>query len=185
MEVTAAAIASGEAVAMMADMKKKKKLKRVMVALDESDVSLYALKWALDVFLPSMAEEAKLTIVHVQPPFESYIYTVGPVIYAKPPEIELMRKAQQEGAEKLFAQALPLCSANKVNADTLVLEGDAKDMICEATEKMEVDLLVMGSRGLGMIKRTLLGSISDYCVHHAKCPVLIVRTPKEMTTTHK
>jgi hypothetical protein len=33
----------------------------------------------------------------------------------------------------------------------------------------------MGSRGRGALKRTFLGSVSDYCVHHCDCPVVIVR----------
>nr|GMD44331.1 Adenine nucleotide alpha hydrolases-like superfamily protein [Ipomoea batatas] len=42
---------------------------------------------------------------------------------------------------------------------------------------MAVDLVVVGSRGLGQIKRAVLGSVSDYCAHHARCPVLIVKPP--------
>jgi len=41
----------------------------------------------------------------------------------------------------------------QVKAETLVLDGDPKDMICHAAEQMHADLLVVGSRGLGMIKR--------------------------------
>lgn len=41
----------------------------------------------------------------------------------------------------------------QVKAETLILTGDPKDMICQATEQMHVDLLVVGSRGLGMVKR--------------------------------
>lgn len=35
----------------------------------------------------------------------------------------------------------------------MILEGDPKEMICQAVEQNHVDLLVVGSRGLGMIKR--------------------------------
>ncbi|KAK3007964.1 hypothetical protein RJ639_014052, partial [Escallonia herrerae] len=66
-----------------------------------------------------------------------------------------------------------------VKAETLILEGDPKDMICDAANEMHVDVLVVGSRGHGMIKRALLGSVSDYCAHHVKCPTLIVKPPKE------
>lgn len=41
----------------------------------------------------------------------------------------------------------------QVKAEAVHLTGDPKDMICQATEKMHVDLLVVGSRGLGMVKR--------------------------------
>jgi nucleotide-binding universal stress UspA family protein len=41
----------------------------------------------------------------------------------------------------------------QVKAETLILNGEPKDMICEAAEQMQVDLLIVGSRGLGTIKR--------------------------------
>jgi nucleotide-binding universal stress UspA family protein len=41
----------------------------------------------------------------------------------------------------------------------------------------EVDLLVVGSRGHGGFTGALLGSVSQHCVHHAPCPVLVIRTP--------
>lgn len=42
----------------------------------------------------------------------------------------------------------------QVSAQTLILDGDARDVICQAVEQMHiVDLLVVGSRGLGKVKR--------------------------------
>lgn len=41
----------------------------------------------------------------------------------------------------------------QVKTETLILDGDPKDMICQASEQMNADLLVLGSRGLGKIKR--------------------------------
>ena len=44
----------------------------------------------------------------------------------------------------------------KIKAETLILEGDPKDRICEAAEELHVDLVVVGSRGLGKIKRCVV-----------------------------
>jgi nucleotide-binding universal stress UspA family protein len=47
-------------------------------------------------------------------------------------------------------------------------------------EELGVGLIVMGSRGLGGVRRALMGSISDSVVRHAHCPVLVTRyMPKE------
>lgn len=59
------------------------------------------------------------------------------------------------------------------------MRGDPKELIVTLTESIHPDVLVMGSRGLGALKRVLMGSVSDHCVHHCNCPVLIVRIPEE------
>ncbi|KAJ4898180.1 Adenine nucleotide alpha hydrolases-like superfamily protein [Raphanus sativus] len=168
--------------------------KRMLVAIDESDSSFYALQWVIDHFssllMTTEAAEAEgdlLTVVHVQSPFYHFAaFPAGPggatAVYASTAMIESVKKAQQETSAALLSRALKMCRAKQIRAETLVLEGDAKDMICQAVEQMHVDLLVVGSRGLGKIKRAFLGSVSDYCAHHAKCPILIVRPPKEITS---
>ena len=57
------------------------------------------------------------------------------------------RPFDQIGGALLYIEHL------QVKAETLVLDGDPKDMICHAAEQMHADLLVVGSRGLGQIKR--------------------------------
>ncbi|XP_050230166.1 universal stress protein A-like protein isoform X2 [Mercurialis annua] len=167
---------------------------RVMVAIDESDGSFYALQWALDNIIvngvtatnePSQ-DTGMVTLVHVQHPFQPAIYPVGPgaaAFYTPPNIVESVRKAQQENSAAILSRALKICNDKMIKAETLIMEGDAKDMICQATEQMHVDLLVVGSRGLGKIKRAFLGSVSDYCAHHTKCPILIVRPPPPSTSS--
>ena len=53
--------------------------------------------------------------------------------------------------------------------------GHPVDRIISTAVDESVDLIVMGSRGLGGFDRLLLGSISDGVLHHAHCPVLVVR----------
>lgn len=73
--------------------------------------------------------------------------------YAPHTVLDSMTKARSENAAALLSRALKMCKDKNVKAETLILEGEVKDMICEAVEEMHVDLLVLGSRGLGMIKR--------------------------------
>ncbi|KAG2305808.1 hypothetical protein Bca52824_025556, partial [Brassica carinata] len=103
-------------------------------------------------------------------------------VYAPSLMIESVKKTQQETSAALLSRALHMCRAKQIRSETLVFEGDAKEMICQAVEQMHVDLLVVGSRGLGKIRRAFIGSVSDYCAHHANCPILIVKPPKEMTS---
>jgi nucleotide-binding universal stress UspA family protein len=46
-------------------------------------------------------------------------------------------------------------------------------------EEIEAGLITTGSRGLGSMRRALMGSVSDSIVRHAHCPVLVVRSEKE------
>ncbi|KAL9425517.1 hypothetical protein AB3S75_032470 [Citrus x aurantiifolia] len=161
----------------MTDGKKKMK---VMVAIDDSAESFNALKWALDNLygIVGFTPEAGggggiLTIVHVQQPFQRFVFP------ALSTSSESVRKSQEENSAALLSRALQMCKDKMVKAESLVLEGDPKDMICQSAEQMHIDLLAVGSRGLGKIKRAFLGSVSDYCAHHAVCPIIIVKPPKE------
>ena len=56
-----------------------------------------------------------------------------------------------------------------------MLRGFPVDEICLAAEKYDPRFLVVGSHGWGAVKRALFGSVSTGVLHHAKCPVLVVR----------
>lgn len=53
------------------------------------------------------------------------------------------------------------------------------EVIIKLAEDEKADFIVMGSRGVGTLRRTFLGSVSDYCVHHTKIPVVVVPPPHE------
>jgi len=63
-----------------------------------------------------------------------------------------------------------------VHVSAQVREGDAAQILIAAAAG--ADLLVVGSRGHGGFTEALLGSVSQHCVHHAPCPVVIVRDNK-------
>ncbi|KAK6139740.1 hypothetical protein DH2020_026500 [Rehmannia glutinosa] len=129
---------------------------KVLVAIDESDGSFCALRWALDQLFSNypvspglelqQQEQNSITLVNVQPLFQPFIYPAGPVIDA-------VKKAQEENAANILSRALQMCRQKKVKAETLILQGDPKDKICQAAEELHVDLVILGSRGLGTIKR--------------------------------
>jgi len=56
-----------------------------------------------------------------------------------------------------------------------VMRGISTREICDYVANHKADLLVMASRGLGAVKRFFLGSVSGYCAHNAKVPILIVK----------
>lgn len=56
-------------------------------------------------------------------------------------------------------------------------EGGSKpgEIICKIAEEEEVAMIVVGTRGLGKVRRAIMGSVSDYVVHHSPCPVIVCR----------
>ncbi|KAL0410234.1 UNVERIFIED_CONTAM: Universal stress protein A-like protein [Sesamum latifolium] len=167
---------------------------RVMVAMDESDESFYALHWVLhNLFSPAAvatqthydADDSNsntmnmLTLIHVMEPFPHYVFPGMQAVFPTTSVIQAVNKAQEETATAMLTQALHMCAQRMVKAKTCILEGDPKEMICDVAEQMQIDLIAIGSRGLGKIKRAFMGSVSDYVTHHAKCPVLVIKQPSD------
>ncbi|GFP85360.1 universal stress protein a-like protein [Phtheirospermum japonicum] len=148
--------------------------KKVMVAIDESEYSHHALEWALENLRETL-ENSKLVIFTAQPVADfGYLYASS---FGAAPA-ELIRSVQENHktiAEALLEKAKDICSKYGVAAETYTEVGDPKEAICEAVEKYSIQLLLLGSHGRKALQRAFLGSVSNYCVHNAKCPVLVVR----------
>ncbi|KAK3751150.1 hypothetical protein QZH41_015481 [Actinostola sp. cb2023] len=62
--------------------------------------------------------------------------------------------------------------------------GKAGEIICKFAHDERASMIIMGSRGLGTVRRTFLGSVSDYCVHHAHIPVAVIPPPEGQAKAH-
>ncbi|PKI32183.1 hypothetical protein CRG98_047419 [Punica granatum] len=130
--------------------------KQVMViGIDDSEHSTYALEWILDHFFVPVAPNC---------PFKLYI------VHAKP------TASSAKISARVLEKAKEICTSKSVTDVVLeVGEGDARNVLCEAVEKHHASILVVGSHGYGAIRRAFLGSVSDYCIHNASCSVVIVK----------
>ena len=77
-------------------------------------------------------------------------------------------------AKKIIAETLKFVPAG-IRVQTHDEMGEPRTAITEFAEQNSCDVIVMGSRGLGVIKGLLLGSVSTYVIRNSKCPVMIVR----------
>lgn len=80
-----------------------------------------------------------------------------------------------EEARKALDKAQAELSAKGVEGRTVEAHGDPADMIVQQAKEAGADLIVVGTRGLNLAQRALLGSVSTKVVHHAPCDVLVVR----------
>ncbi|XP_052203278.1 universal stress protein PHOS34 [Diospyros lotus] len=165
-------------------------LRCVIVAVDGSEESMNALRWALDNLnrrlpAPDSDSPGRFLILHVQsPPSIATGLNPGAIPFGGPSYLEVpaftaaIEAHQKRITEAIISHALEICSEKNVNSniiETQVVVGNPKEKICETVENLHADFLVMGSRAFGPIKRMFLGSVSNYCSNHAECPVMIVK----------
>ncbi|XP_047066217.1 universal stress protein YxiE-like [Lolium rigidum] len=146
----------------------------VVVGVDDSDHSYSALEWA--VRHVAAAADAELVVVHGKPSASSVVTFGSPA--GAGDVVRFVEADLRKRAEDVVDRARRLCIANSVHGLIEVIEGEPRYVLCNAVEKHGADLLVVGSHGYGAIKRAFLGSVSDYCTHHAHCSVMIVKQNK-------
>lgn len=78
-------------------------------------------------------------------------------------------------AKELRATVDEVAEATSVPIENTVAQGHAARSLVDLTRSSSADLLVVGNRGHGGFTEALLGSVGQYCVHHAPCPVLVLR----------
>ncbi|XP_057248554.1 uncharacterized protein LOC104905637 [Beta vulgaris subsp. vulgaris] len=125
----------------------------MLVGIDESEESFYALEWTLDhLFTPCAPNfPFKLFLVYAKPPPTSSIGLTGP---GAAEVVSLVEADLKKATTRLIEKAKDLCHSKLVHDVAVkVVEGDARNALCEAVEKHHASMLVMGSHGYGAIKR--------------------------------
>jgi len=145
---------------------------KILLATDGSEEAELAALRAVDLV---DATDSELHVVHVGvvPIFlKSYPGTLG---Y----ERRLYEQIEEVSRELLRKQTWRVKVAGGTVAGAHLRMGQVDLEIVALAEELQADLIVMGSRGLGRVRRALMGSVSDSVVRHAHCPVLVVRPEKE------
>jgi nucleotide-binding universal stress UspA family protein len=88
---------------------------------------------------------------------------------------ELGRQFKQEARQILDAEVEKVRAVGGTVGEVYLRMGSPAAEVVDLAEELGVGLVVVGSRGLGGIRRALIGSVSDSVVRHAHCPVLVVR----------
>lgn len=105
---------------------------------------------------------------------------IGVEAWAVPPDyFEELQASARAAAKTVIDNAVQKLNETPDQTFTIsheIIGGPPRQVIVEEAEDWGADLIIMGSRGLGVWSRLLLGSVSNGVVHHAKCSVEIVRT---------
>lgn len=159
--------------------------RKIAIAVDLSDESAYAVRWAVHNYLrPGDA----VILLHVRPTSILYGADWGSIdLSVHDPEDEESQQKLEDyfdtfTSTKASDIAQPLVEAHIPFKIHIVKDHDMKERLCLEVERLGLSAVIMGSRGFGASKRNgkgRLGSVSDYCVHHCVCPVVVVRFPEE------
>lgn len=138
--------------------------RRIVVGVDGSATSRSALRWAV--------EQAEMTGGTV----DAVHAWQAPATDGWNPMFDLVETLTKAG-EQMLADAITEVAGRhpSVPVRPRVIEGHPASVLLTAAEG--ADLLVLGCRGHGGFVGALLGSVSQHCVHHATCPVVVIRGP--------
>ena len=138
--------------------------RRIVVGVDGSASSKAALRWAM--------RQAQLTGAEVEA-VTAWWYPTG---YGMAPVSDGAIDFEGDARKVLAGALAEVCGvAPDVVVRSCVAEGHPAELLLR--EAVGADLLVVGSRGHGGFAAALLGSVSQHCVQHATCPVLVMREP--------
>jgi nucleotide-binding universal stress UspA family protein len=143
--------------------------KKVLLAMDSSEGAELAARAAVDVAAESTG--SALHMVYVEPLADFIKNGDGAPGY----DHQLYNMIEAEGQETLRKLVWRVKVAGGTVADAHLRTGAVAEEIVALADQREVDLIVVGSRGLRGIRRALAGSVSESVFRHAHCPVMVVR----------
>ncbi|MFD0274268.1 universal stress protein [Kitasatospora sp. NPDC127111] len=137
---------------------------KIVVGVDGSEQSKRALRWAVQQ--AGLTHTVVEAVMAWEPPFSGWGSAVQ---VGEEAQLEnLARKVLAENVEKTVGSQPPVDIRLRVGEGTPA-------WVLLAAAKERASLLVVGHRGLGGFEGALLGSVGQYCVQHAPCPVVVVR----------
>lgn len=141
---------------------------KIVVATDSSQSSAHAVREAAGLAHDTGSE---LHIAHVMP--VSTLYSSADMVL--PVGIPLYEESKQKAEGALLEDVERAEETGVMAAEAHLLEGKPDEKIVTLAEEIGAGLIVVGSRGLGALARTLVGSTSTSIVRHAHCPVMVIR----------
>jgi nucleotide-binding universal stress UspA family protein len=158
-------------------------IRKILYATDLSENARYAFGYALAL---ARRFDAEITVLHVLEELSpTALLIVGDIIGEKrwsslkdEKEHQVIEELQKrlEDFCNSFAEEEPECP--RLIAETAVTTGHPVDRILDYAEKTAADVIVMGSRGQGMLAEVVIGSTSRRVLRRGKIPVMVVQPPE-------
>jgi nucleotide-binding universal stress UspA family protein len=145
---------------------------KILVPIDGSEHSLKALDYALEFASRYVADLHVLSVFSLTEETFHLIQRVTPRTFS-----ESYRQDVKEKKEQIVTEAVKHAQSLRphLTITQSIVQGRPADQIVKVAKELNIDLIIMGSRGIGGIKSMLLGSVADRVADHASCPVMIVK----------
>lgn len=145
-------------------------MKNILVAIDSSECSTRAIEQAKDL---ARLYDSKLTLLHVH---DNQYFDV--LIEGSLNRVEVLNKMREDLEKKshsLLDAGKALCAELGERVETISLEGNPATRIIDYVDNHDVDLVVIGSHGMGGFRRFFLGSVTHKVAVSINKPILIIR----------
>ncbi|RIB25694.1 hypothetical protein C2G38_2241248 [Gigaspora rosea] len=146
----------------------------IVIAIDQSEHSMHAFDWAIKNFLRKDSD--LVVLVNIRPiPTVPGPYAIGASYMDFTEVITSLEEQHRVSSHALLQEFAAKLKNHGFACKAIAMRGDARDEIVRKVSEVNADALIVGSRGLGVLKRTFLGSVSDHCCHHCDCTVIVVK----------
>lgn len=146
----------------------------ILVATDGSANSMRGIEYTAK--LAAKIEDATVTVIYVRQLLSSFVgMSEGLPVPGILPESPRIQQAMEDVANDALAAAEKVFQSIGKPVSLRSEQGRPAEVICRIADEEKVDLVVMGSRGLGEIAGILMGSVSNRVLHYCHAPVLVVR----------
>lgn len=136
---------------------------------ENAKASQHAFKYAMEIAIPF---KAKITLFHAYELLSSSVAGIYDLSYTT--ALQEIETSMEERAKLHLGTLKQQLDEARVDNDLLIARGHAGQLIVNAAESNQCDLIIMGNRGLGPVSAMLMGSTSTYVLHHSHIPMLIV-----------
>ena len=127
------------------------------------------------------------SVLHMQGTEVLVLQVVEPMVFSTPPqmargyapEMAVRLQEQLKQSRESVARTAEILRKAGFRVDSRVAENEIRTGILDAAEESHADLIVLGSHGEKGLRKFLLGSVAEFVARHARCSVLVVRTPSD------
>lgn len=147
------------------------KERKVVIAMDGSVHAEFAFDWYLNSF---RSPQDLVLLIHCIERHDKFHAALGSADVKMVCEILAQEEKEEANLKKQLEKKL---IKNKLTGTVKTGVGNPGEMVISAAKKEHADVIICGCRGLGKLRRTFTGTVSDYIVHHSHVPVVVCRHP--------